>query len=163
MAVEQCGCGAMWSNVALKAGEQQNREHWSGPLLSSSTEEHPQCVNHGFSTNLCVSPQSAKARQGLSLQATPPMGVCSHLTVLFLLKSSQTALGVLHGEKSPNCSPQAPGTRGAAGTAPRWQRCPGSLSVWLRKLLLLPLFTPPHQSFLSSLRIKQTPWCFQHD
>lgn len=111
---------------------------------------------------VCVSPWPAKARQGPSLQTPPPStGVCSDLTVLYQLKSSQTALGVLHGEKSPKCSWLEPrGTprhpehgellghplagRGASS-------CPGSLSAWLRKLPLLPLFTPPHQFLFFSL------------
>lgn len=49
------------SSVAMKAGEQQDGEHWPGPLLSSSTEEHPQSVTTG-SPETCVCPLGEQRR-----------------------------------------------------------------------------------------------------
>lgn len=51
------------SSVAMKAGEQQDREHWPGPLLSSSTEEHPQCVTTGSpETSVCPLGEQRRGR-----------------------------------------------------------------------------------------------------
>lgn len=51
------------SSVAMKGGEQQDREHWPGPLLSSSTEERPQCVTTGSpETSVCPLGEQRRGR-----------------------------------------------------------------------------------------------------